>query len=122
MLQTPRLLLIAPPTMTRTPAFERAAALAVAMQLPLHIVAFDYLQALAVAGLRCLRYRARIQRPVGVARRASISAIMASIWSRRTWKSVDCTFSKASTQGMILSLLLLIGTSPVIDSSGTPCF
>lgn len=46
-----RLLLIAPQTMTRTPAFERAAALAKAMQLPLHIVAFDYLQALAFAGL-----------------------------------------------------------------------
>jgi len=51
MAQTQRLLLIAPPTMSHTPAFERAAALAVAMQLPLHIVAFDYLQALAVAGL-----------------------------------------------------------------------
>lgn len=51
MSQTPRLLLIAPPAMTRTPAFDRAAALARAMQLPLHIVAFDYLQALAVAGL-----------------------------------------------------------------------
>ncbi|WP_367253444.1 universal stress protein [Pseudomonas sp. stari2] len=51
MSQTQRLLLIAPPSMTRTPAFERAAALAQAMQLPLHIVAFDYLQALAVAGL-----------------------------------------------------------------------
>jgi len=37
--------------MTRTPAFDRAAALALAMQMPLHIVAFDYLQALAVAGL-----------------------------------------------------------------------
>lgn len=48
---TQRLLLIAPPAMTRTPAFDRAAALALAMQLPLHIVAFDYLQALAVAGL-----------------------------------------------------------------------
>jgi len=51
MSQTQRLLLIAPPAMTRTPAFDRAAALARAMQLPLHIVAFDYLQALAVAGL-----------------------------------------------------------------------
>jgi len=37
--------------MTRTPAFDRAAALARAMQMPLHIVAFDYSQALAVAGL-----------------------------------------------------------------------
>jgi universal stress protein E len=51
MSQTQRLLLIAPPAMTRTPAFDRAAALALVMQLPLHIVAFDYLQALAVAGL-----------------------------------------------------------------------
>ncbi len=51
MSQTKRLLLIAPQTMTRTPAFGRAGALALAMQLPLHIVAFDYLQALAVAGL-----------------------------------------------------------------------
>ena len=51
MSQTQRLLLIAPPAMTRTPAFDRAAALAHAMQMPLHIVAFDCLQALAVAGL-----------------------------------------------------------------------
>ncbi|AWM92814.1 universal stress protein [Pseudomonas sp. 31-12] len=51
MSQTQRLLLIAPSVMTRTPAFDRAAALALAMQMPLHIVAFDYLQVLAVAGL-----------------------------------------------------------------------
>ncbi|WP_339453754.1 universal stress protein [Pseudomonas sp. EA_5y_Pfl2_R50] len=51
MSQTQRLLLIAPPAMTRTPAFDRAAALAQVMQLPVHIVAFDYSQALAVAGL-----------------------------------------------------------------------
>ncbi|TWC59834.1 universal stress protein E [Pseudomonas sp. SJZ080] len=51
MSQTQRLLLIAPSAMTRTPAFDRAAALARAMQMPLHIVAFDYSQALAVAGL-----------------------------------------------------------------------
>ena len=51
MSQAQRLLLIAPSTLTRTPAFERAGALAKAMQMPLHIVAFDYLQALAVAGL-----------------------------------------------------------------------
>lgn len=51
MSQTQRLLLIAPSAMTRTPAFDRAAALALAMHLPLQIVAFDYSQALAVAGL-----------------------------------------------------------------------
>ncbi|KZN19359.1 universal stress protein [Pseudomonas fluorescens] len=38
MSQTQRLLLIAPCAMTRTPAFDRAAMLARAMQLPLHIV------------------------------------------------------------------------------------
>lgn len=48
---TQRLLLIAPAAMIRTAAFDRANAFAKAMQLPLHIVAFDYLQALAVAGL-----------------------------------------------------------------------
>lgn len=51
MSQSQRLLLIAPSAMARTPAFDRAAALALAMQFPLHIVAFDYSQALAVAGL-----------------------------------------------------------------------
>ncbi|MHC8287502.1 universal stress protein [Pseudomonas sp. XS1P51] len=49
--QTQRLLLIAPSAMTRTPSFDRAAALARVMQMPLHIVAFDYLQALALVGL-----------------------------------------------------------------------
>ncbi|NUU36902.1 universal stress protein [Pseudomonas sp. C2B4] len=51
MSQTQRLLLIAPSAMTRTPAFDRAAALALAMHLPLHIMAFDYSQTLAIAGL-----------------------------------------------------------------------
>ena len=46
-----RLLLIAPTEMVRTPAFERARALACATGAMLHIVAFDYVQALAAAGL-----------------------------------------------------------------------
>ena len=46
-----RILLIAPSEMTLTPAFERAHALACATGALLHIVAFDYVQALAVAGL-----------------------------------------------------------------------
>lgn len=46
-----RLLLIAPTEMVRTPAFERARALACATGAVLHIVAFDYVQALAAAGL-----------------------------------------------------------------------
>ncbi|RBJ85806.1 universal stress protein [Pseudomonas sp. MWU12-2534b] len=51
MSQTPRLLLIAPQQMQRTPAFERTEQLALAMQLPVHIVALDHLQALTLAGL-----------------------------------------------------------------------
>lgn len=46
-----RILLIAPAEMTRTPAFDRAQALARASGALLHIVAFDYVQALALAGL-----------------------------------------------------------------------
>ena len=51
MLKLKRILLIAPSEMTLTPAFERAHALAGATGALLHIVAFDYVQALAVAGL-----------------------------------------------------------------------
>lgn len=51
MLKLKRILLIAPTEMTRTPAFDRAQALARATGAVLHIVAFDYVQALAVAGL-----------------------------------------------------------------------
>ena len=51
MLKLKRILLIAPTEMTRTPAFDRAQALACSTGALLHIVAFDYVQALAVAGL-----------------------------------------------------------------------
>jgi len=51
MLRIQRLLLIAPIEMTRTPAFDRALALASATGAMLHIVAFDHVNALAVAGL-----------------------------------------------------------------------
>lgn len=51
MLKLKRILLIAPSEMTRTPAFDRAHALACATGALLHIVAFDYVQALALAGL-----------------------------------------------------------------------
>ncbi|PXX68159.1 MULTISPECIES: universal stress protein [unclassified Pseudomonas] len=46
-----RLLLIASPLMRRTPVYDRAAALAKAKGMALHIVAFDYLEGLATAGL-----------------------------------------------------------------------
>lgn len=51
MFRLKRILLIAPAEMTRTPAFDRAQALARASGALLHIVAFDYVQALALAGL-----------------------------------------------------------------------
>ncbi|MEW5622475.1 universal stress protein [Pseudomonas putida] len=46
-----RLLLIASPLMRRTPVYDRAAALAKAKGMALHIVAFDYVEGLATAGL-----------------------------------------------------------------------
>ncbi|TVT81473.1 universal stress protein [Pseudomonas sp. H3(2019)] len=51
MFEIRRLLLIAPSEMSRTPAFDRAESLARATGAMLHIVAFDYVEALAVAGL-----------------------------------------------------------------------
>ena len=49
MTDTGRILLIAPLYLRKTPAFERAAALARATDCALHIVAFDYLEGLATA-------------------------------------------------------------------------
>lgn len=51
MSQTERLMLIASSLMERTPAFDRALALAKAQDAALHIVAFDHVEALAMAGL-----------------------------------------------------------------------
>jgi len=51
MLKLKRILLIARHEMTHTPAFDRAQALASATGALLHIVAFDFVPALAVAGL-----------------------------------------------------------------------
>jgi universal stress protein E len=51
MLKLKRILLIAPNEMSSTPAFDRANALASATGALLHIVAFNYVQTLAVAGL-----------------------------------------------------------------------
>ncbi|WP_053143842.1 universal stress protein [Pseudomonas sp. P97.38] len=47
----PRLMLVVSPLMEHNPAFDRAAALAKAEGAALHIVAFDYLDGLATAGL-----------------------------------------------------------------------
>jgi len=46
-----RLMLIASPQMRRTSAFERAVALAKASNAALHIVAFDYMETLAIVGV-----------------------------------------------------------------------
>ncbi|MFJ2387376.1 universal stress protein [Pseudomonas koreensis] len=46
-----RFMLVVSPLMKNSPAFERAAALAKASDAALHIVAFDYLEGLATAGL-----------------------------------------------------------------------
>jgi universal stress protein E len=51
MLELKRILLIAPSEMTRTPAFDRAHALALASGALLQIVAFDYVTPLELAGL-----------------------------------------------------------------------
>jgi len=51
MAESERLLLIATPLLNRTPAFDRAAALAKAKSAALHIVAFDYVDGIAAAGL-----------------------------------------------------------------------
>ncbi|MFJ2362283.1 universal stress protein [Pseudomonas sp. NPDC087697] len=51
MFEIRRLLLITPSEMSRTPALDRAESLARATGAMLHIVAFDYVEALAVAGL-----------------------------------------------------------------------
>jgi universal stress protein E len=51
MVDSERLMMIASPIMHRTPAFDRAGALAKAMDASLHIVAFDYVDGLATAGL-----------------------------------------------------------------------
>jgi len=53
MLPLKRILLIAPSEMTRTPAFDRAQALAIATGALLHIVAFDYVASLE-GGPACL--------------------------------------------------------------------
>jgi universal stress protein E len=46
-----RFMLVASPLMENSPAFDRAAALAKASDAALHIVAFDYLEGLATAGM-----------------------------------------------------------------------
>ena len=47
----PRPMLVAAPLTQSTPAFDRPAALAHASNAALHIVAFDYLEGLATAGM-----------------------------------------------------------------------
>ncbi|WLH38091.1 universal stress protein [Pseudomonas sp. FP2196] len=96
MFKLKRILLIAPAEMTRTPAFARAQALARASGALLHIVAFDYVQPLALAGLfdhsamaqaregylqmhrQWLEQQARFQRSAGVQVTTEV------VWARAT--------------------------------------
>jgi universal stress protein E len=100
MSQTQRLLLIAPPAMTRTPAFERATALALATQLPLHIVAFDYSEALAVAGLfapeqiRQARdgylesHRQWLEQQAGLAKKHGVEVTSEVVWVQHPYEEI----------------------------------
>ncbi|WP_223490174.1 universal stress protein [Pseudomonas sp. A-RE-19] len=100
MSQTQRLLLIAPPSMARTPAFDRATALAKAMQLPLHIVAFDYLQALAVAGLFAPEqisqardgylqsHQQWLEQQAGLARKHGVEATCEVVWVQHPYEEI----------------------------------
>ncbi|WP_460160813.1 universal stress protein [Pseudomonas sp. S2_B10] len=96
MFRLKRILLIAPAEMTRTPAFDRAQALARASGALLHIVAFDHVQSLALAGLfdhdamaqaregylqmhrQWLEQQARFQRGAGVQVSTEV------VWARAT--------------------------------------
>lgn len=87
-----RLLLVVSPLMHRTPAYERAAALAKAKDLALHIVAFDYLEGLATAGLvnaQALaemregyveRHRLWLEEQAGSMRRAGLTVTTEVVW------------------------------------------
>jgi universal stress protein E len=95
-----RLLLVAPPEMRRTPAFERAAALAMAKGAALHIVAFDYLEAIATAGLlnqRALeivrdeylqRHRRWLEDEAALQRNKGLVVTTEVIWVQRPYEEI----------------------------------
>jgi hypothetical protein len=62
-----RFMLVVSPLMENSPAFDRAAALAKASGAALHIVAFDYLEGLATAGM--VNEQAREQMRLGYVER-----------------------------------------------------
>jgi universal stress protein E len=94
MLPLKRILLIAPSEMTRTPAFDRAQALAIATGALLHIVAFDYVASLEVAGLfdHDAMARARegylqvhrhwLEQQMRVQRRAGLAVSCEVVWAK----------------------------------------
>lgn len=101
MSQTQRLLLLAPDSMTRTPAFERATELALALDLPLHIVAFDYQEVLSVAGLFAPEqikqaregyletHRHWLWQQAEVARRFGVEVTSEAVWSKDVFQALQ---------------------------------
>ena len=95
-----RLMLIVPPLLEKTPAFERAAALAKAKGAALHIVAFDYLEGLATAGLvnaRALeemrsgyveRHRQWLEEQAHPLRHLGIEVTTAVVWAEHPLKEM----------------------------------
>ncbi|MFS2155791.1 universal stress protein [Pseudomonas sp. Pseusp122] len=90
-----RLMLIASPLLERTAAFDRALALAKAQGVALHVVAFDYVEALATAGLvneQALReikdgyldrHREWLEQQAVAMRHSGVQVTQEVIWVRR---------------------------------------
>jgi universal stress protein E len=86
--------------MARTPAFDRAVALARAMQLPLHMVAFDYLEALAVVGLFAPEqiqqaregylqtHRQWLEQQAALARRHKVEVTCEVVWVQHPYEEI----------------------------------
>jgi universal stress protein E len=100
MIATKRLLLVAPPHMHGSPAFDRAAALAKAMDAALHIVAFDYLEAVDAAGLvseealsavrsaYVERHRSWLEEKAQALRNRGLHVTTEAIWVRQPYKEI----------------------------------
>lgn len=89
-----RLMLIASSSLDRTPAFDRAAALAKAKDATLHIVAFDFVEGLATAGMvheKALwqmreaylqRHRDWLEEQAVTLRQTGVSVTVEAAWAR----------------------------------------
>ena len=99
------ILLIAAPQRHRTPAFERATALAEAMQLPLRILAVDYLESLALTdylapdqaraakeGYMATR-RAWLEEQAAAARELNIPTTAEVVWGANAYEEIRHFFT-----------------------------